>query len=346
MRLIHMASKVVHNIPRFIYGIIISLLIALIIISAGGGAILSLIKVGDVSDAYQTLINLCPNIESISKSPWIGPAAIVLLIILLFLRLYKTPLLLIEHKSMAYDLAPLDQSVKKQYCIRKLVLNQVDSLSTGYPTSQSLQQIRTIAVKAQKRKSFFSLGYYGIAHIPLIFRLGYIVGDQSPIHLFHLPRSHDSSFIELNHGNKPRLTVLLHEDNANIKSSYLLVTLSISLRITGEQINNFTANMPPMHILNLETSEIGFDVIDNYSDAEVIRNTIMQDIRTRVQQYGIEKIHLLLSVPSDFVFFLARAFSPQHEPALCVYHFLKGKYIWGIDMSASDDEATIILEEH
>ena len=101
-----------------------------------------------------------------------------------------------------------------------------------------------------------------------------------------------------------------------------------------------------MHILNFETSEIGFDVIQDYNDAEVIRNTVLQEIRTRVQKYGISKIHLLLSVPSDFTFFLARAFSPQHEPDLCVYHYSKGKYIWGIDMSASDDEATIILEEH
>lgn len=346
MRLIHWASKGVHRIPGFVFAIINSILIATIVISAGGGAILSKIQIGDVSDAYQTLINLCPDIESISKSPWIGPVAIALTLILLFLRLYKTPLLLIEHKSMAYDLADLDHSVKKEYWIKRLVLNQVDTLPNGYPSPESLKQIRDTALKAQKRKPFYSLGYYGIAHIPLIFRLGYIIGDQSSISLFHLPRTHDSSFIELKQGNKPHLTVSASEDNANMESSALLVSLSISLRITAEQINGFKNKMPPMHILNFETSEIGFDVIQDYNDAEVIRNTVLQEIRTRVQKYGISKIHLLLSVPSDFTFFLARAFSPQHEPDLCVYHYSKGKYVWGIDMSASDDEATIILEEH
>ena len=341
MGIVHWAIKGVHKIPSPLFGILIFVLVAVIIISAGGGAILSKIQIGDVSDAYQTLINFCPNIESISKSPWIGPVTIIVTIVLLFLRLFKKPLLLIEHKSMAYDLAPLDLSSKKDYWIKKLVLNQVDSLNDGCPTSKSLEQIRNTAIKAQKRKPFYSLGYYGIAHIPFIFRLGYIIGDQSPISLFHLPRTHDSSFLELKQGQNPRITVSSQEDNTDIESSELLVTLSISLRITGDQIKGFTDKRPLMHILSLETSEIGFDVIEDYYNAEVIRNTVLQEIRNRVQKYSINRIHLLLATPSDFTFFLARAFSPQHEPALCVYHYSQGKYVWGIDMNASDDAAII-----
>lgn len=59
-----------------------------------------------------------------------------------------------------------------------------------------------------------------------------------------------------------------------------------------------------MHVLSLETSEIGFDVIEDCYNAEVIRNTVLQEIRNRVQKYSINRIHLLLATPSDFTFFL------------------------------------------
>ena len=40
------------------------------------------------------------------------------------------------------------------------------------------------------------LGFYGIAHIPFLFRIGYYLGDQSNIQIFHKSRENDSIFME------------------------------------------------------------------------------------------------------------------------------------------------------
>lgn len=340
MALLNGISKTIHKIPRWLYGVIVTLLAAIAIISAGGGSILSKISIGDISNAYQTLVNFSPEIESISKSPWVGPTVIIILLLLVVFRIYKQSLLVIEHKSLAYDLAPLDSSVKTEYRIRKLPLDQVDLFVEGVPTSQSINQIRNVVSMAQKRKPAYLLGYYGIAHIPLIFRLGYLIGDQSPIILFHLNRAHNATFRELKQSEISTLTLSSEEENKGIESSEMLVAISISLSITREQINDFIGKEGnPMHILLLETNQKGFDVINNYATAEYIKNTILQEIQSRVQKYHLSKIHLLLSISSDFVFFLARSFSPQHDPSILVYHYEKGQYPWGIDMSAPDEDA-------
>lgn len=91
-----------------------------------------------------------------------------------------------------------------------------------------------------------------------------------------------------------------------------------------------------------ESNHFSVDSILSYVQAENFRNFIMHAIRTSVKKYGIKKIHLAISSSVAFTFFLAQAFSAQHDPRVVVYHYDNGDYPWGICMKRKAESAVVI----
>ena len=322
------------------YNMIFMLLFILFLISLGAGEILKKIEIGGVSGIYNTIVAIVPE-QCLSTLQRLRMFLGILLVISFVLFMWKKRLSVLCHISLARGMAPLSSDVKKEYHIKQINLDL-----TRYSYPQNLDQV--IMEQDSMIKDFISTkgihSYYGIAHTPLIFRAGYIYGDQQEICLYHRKRSNNANFEEWDSsadidkwetGFKD-----IKEENKSYKSNNLIVSISTSLEIKNAEVESIISKK--CHMIKFQLHTLGFDVIGNYTQAEILRKQILSKIREIVKQYDIRHIHMVISSSVAFTFFLGAGFSFQHDPDIIVYHYENGKYIWGIDMKKSGSSAVII----
>lgn len=325
-------------IPKWIWKIMFLVVVILTLISYGGATILENIEVGDVADMYETIENFYPTIEELGswEQKWIF---ILLDATLILLIIYKRPNFVISHKSMGFDLSPVDKKFKKYNWLFVNKLQQTDDMINLTVNSDIVTVVDNMAIKAQKSK--YQVVYYGVAHTPLVFRLGLKYGDQDNVKLLHKKRSNDDEFEEWGTG-KTSIWVSSQEVNCSKKSDELIVAIGTSFEVKKEELQ--TLQPDNKHVLYLQTNPLGFDAILSYEDAQSLRVGILGQIRQLVKKYSIKRIHMVISSSVAFTFFLAQGYSEHHDPEIIVYHYDKGKYTWGINMSEQGRNAFIINE--
>ena len=331
----------IQSIPKKIWGIGSVVFGLLTIIAYGFSSYLDKIEVGDISNWYHTIINICPQIIKLAdfKGKWVFIVATGVFILLFLTSLiYRKRLFLIRHQTMAYDLAKIDKSVKHKYWIKEHILQQTGQIHSDNIENNVIKEIDTLALEAQKSKK--QIAYYGIAHTPLIFRLGFKIGDQNNVVLLHKKRNNASLFEEWKN-EKSGIKVISREENKKKNSKELIVAISTSFEIKKEHLR--LLHPESKHMLFLVTNYLDFDSILSYDDAEALRADILFNIREINKKYKIEKVHMVISSSVAFTFFLAQGYSAQHDPEIVVYHYEHENYSWGIEINKKPENAFVKL---
>lgn len=321
------------------YWKIITPFLILFLISFGIDEILKKIEIGGVSGIYNTIIAIMPE-QCLTLLPSLKFPIGFLLIISFILFIWKKRMNVLRHISLAHGMAPLSPNIKKEYFIKE---KNLDMAEYSYPNDlhQIIQEQDSAINDFIATKGIHS--YYGIAHTPLVFRAGYMYGDQQEVHLFHKMRNNSANFEEWDTSADIKWETSFREvkeENKSCKSNNLIVAISTSLEIKNIEIASITNTK--CHIIRFQLQTLGFDIIGNYTQAENLRKQILSKIRDIVKKYDIRYIHMVISSSVAFTFFLGAGFSSQHDPDIIVYHYDNGKYIWGIDMKKSGLDAIII----
>ena len=325
------------SIPKPVYMTVFMLFLLIDAVGLNLAPLLKKIEIFDIAASYNSLTALYPPITKIAQD-YIY-VFLALTGVSLLLLLYRPKLILVKHVSYAHDVASVNQDVLKKHHVKKIEINQYEAMKNIETIVDAISdQDRTAKSILRSRKSA-SLCYYGIAHTPLIFRLGFFMGDQNNIMLLHKTRTNGSLFDELSNDNGYS-TITPREINESVSSTELIVSVSTSLKINERDL--VSLNPEHKHVLSFESNIISFDSIMSYTQAENFRSAIMHGIRDCVKKYGIQKIHMVISSSVAFTFFLGQALSAQHDPITVVYHFEKGTYPWGICMNETVDKALVI----
>jgi len=193
---------------------------------------------------------------------------------------------------------------------------------------------------------YTELFYYGIAHIPLIFRAGFQIGDEGKVRLLHKDRNEQSVFKEIS-AEVDNYTIELkgHYDSCNKASKEMLVVVATSFPVSSKDLEVFNNNIGhELHFEMCNPSLYGVDSIVSYALMNRLRTGILNKMREIVSSANIEKIHLVLSTSSDFTFFLSQGFSKYHDPEIIVYQYDRSdsqKYPWGVPNKALPTSAII-----
>lgn len=194
---------------------------------------------------------------------------------------------------------------------------------------------------------YTELFYYGIAHIPLIFRAGFQIGDEGKVRLLHKDRNEQSVFKEISvEADNYTIELKGHYDSCNKASKEMLVVVATSFPVSSKDLEVFKNNNIG-HELRFEMcnpSLYGVDSIFSYALMNRLRTGILNKMREIVSSANIEKIHLVLSTSSDFTFFLSQGFSKYHDPEIIVYQYDRSdsqKYPWGVSNKALPTSAII-----
>lgn len=292
-----------------------------------------------ISSIYKTIKALMPQVLFDVLDKYRLPLMVLDLISILFLvvaYLYKPRVGLVCHTSMSPDIATVNDKMRSDYYIRNHNIDLTEVMGNDIVEAINIQDTKVKSIITNRKGKL--LGYYGVAHTPLIFRMGYQFGDQNNIMMFHKRRNNSSCFEEWS--KESSLTIMQSvEKNKRCKSQELIVSIATTFEIKESALECLDKNS--RHLLMFTSSNLSFDEICSYVAADTLRNQIMTKIREVVKKYGITTIHLAISSSVAFTFFLAAAFSRQHDPTMIVYHYDNGKYIWGINMSLTGSHAVV-----
>lgn len=293
----------------------------------------------NISSIYKTIRNLMPQALYDILDKYRLPLMVldfISFVILVVAYLYKPRMGLVCHTSMSPDIATVNNKILSDYYISNHNIDLTEVMENDIVEAINIQDTRVKTIISNRKRK--PLGYYGVAHTPLIFRMGYQIGDQNNTMMFHKKRNNSSFFEEWS--KESSLTIMqCEEKNKRCKSQELIVSIATTFEIKESTLECLDKNS--RHLLMFTSSNLSFDEICSYVVADTLRNQIMTQIREVVKKYGITTIHLAISSSVAFTFFLAAAFSKQHDPTMIVYHYNNGKYIWGINMTLSGANAVV-----
>jgi len=286
------------------------------------------IHLGPFADFYETIIGIWPDATKVL--PGFKIPCIITTVLFLVLFLYRRRYYLISMRSFSHDLGDVEVGDSKKGCV---VLEKKIDITNEF----NQHKIKQAVIKMDHEIEEFNrirgdslVGFYGIAHTPLLFHAGFLIGDQSNVILFHKSRSDYSKFTEWSNDAGGFRIKSPQELNADVHSDELIVAISTTFEIKYDEM----VDLHPQnkHVIMFTANNLGFDVIRNYVDAEAAKDTIYTEIRDISKKYGIKKIHFLIASSVAFTFLLGMGYSKQHDPAAIVYHYQQPHYPWGVSV--------------
>lgn len=266
----------------------------------------------------------------------------------LFRWLYRPFATLIAHSTMGHNLSLLHESLKKSFWfVRRCIDVQLPSKNAS--EDQIVAAICAqdeLFKKIRERNWCSTVFYYGVAHTPLVFRLGFQWGQTMKIRFLHRFRSteDEQEFQELppyvEEKMAFRLSDRLDELNYNSNSKHMIVSIATTYPIKNEDITCIDP-LNTMLRYDMQVDLMGFDFFNSYQKIHSYADRIVYDLRERVKERGIETIHLVISSSVPFTFYLAQQMNTHQFCKIIVYHYDHGKYTWGIDVAETDAKKAI-----
>lgn len=283
----------------------------------------------------------------------IGIVVFIACIIIIIIRcIYKNKKIIdkiiIGHESMST--VQFKAKTNSEYEVKKIdLIDDMKDVDADYDKIKYAIKIQDKFVEDFKRNisSKYEYGYMGIAHTPLILRMGNKIGDELDITLFHKYRTGDTKvFKELNKSTEfKKLNILSKSLNQN--NNELIVGLSTTYPIKYEELEVLKPDSKNIIIFGFSQGELGFDVITSKKQIESYTQDIMREIRNIVKTNNINKIHMVLSTSIAMTFALGQAISLNNDPSVTIYHYdinNPQKYTWGIDLSKEYKDCLVINE--
>ncbi len=275
-----------------------------------------------------------------------GIMAVLLLICLALRFLYRPCALLIAHSTMGHNLSDLDKRFASSFWLKH------DDISHQLPPHDATREQIVEAIRIQDRvfseiKSTnwrSTIFYYGIAHTPLVFRLGYQFGQTASIRLLHRFRTYGvaQKFNELPEADKDKLAKLDNYSREN-HAKELLVAISTSYPIIEE---NLCAIDPDdtmyRYWVQISDNDNGVDFINSYHKLHSYADRFEADIEKIVRDNNVQVVHIVISSSVPFTFYLGQLMSNNQFRKIIVYHYDHTRFTWGIDVMESDPQKALV----
>lgn len=278
-----------------------------------------------------------------------GIIAALLIICYLFRILYRPCALLIAHSTMGHNLLSLDKSFCTAFWLkREEVGYQLPPQDASNEQVAEALRLQDKAFSVIKQKNWRStIFYYGIAHTPLIFRLGYQFGQTASIRFLHRFRIYGAAqdFTELPETDKDKLAKLnrKYSRDPGVQSKELLVAISTSYPIIEENLLTIDPNKTMYRYwVQVDEDDNGVDFFNSYHKIRSYADSFEADIEKIVRNWNIQTVHVVISSSVPFTFYLGQLMNNNQFRKIIVYHYDHTRFTWGIDIMESDPQKAIV----
>lgn len=140
---------------------------------------------------------------------------------------------MIKPSSLGYPFGDVDELFKQKFWFKYINIDISNLIETNISEAIRFQDAKLQEIESIRRRKCF---YYGIAHTPLIFRLGYQVGlkDMGFLHSYQRD-SGNRRFSELYESDQDKQDFSrFDQENLQSKSQELLVTIATTYPISKQ----------------------------------------------------------------------------------------------------------------
>lgn len=341
-RIEKMARKLTNKFPNKWLTGLLTLFLFFLLFTVFDIETLKQIEIWNISAVANTVENIVPAglISFFEKTVvkiviYVAFGALVVLRILKFMLRRKA--IVINHSSFSNAQSTYAEDVVDGCSVSQVDINLVSQVGQGKITDAIRVQDDAIKQILERCDENTELIYYGITHIPFIFRAGFQIGNEGKVRLLHKYRNEQACFKEIS--SEPDNYKIQLKDpevaNRGNGSNEMLVVIETSFPVKDDDLNVFQDKSIgyDIHFKLSNDSMYGFDTVASYDVINRLRTQIMGVIREAVKQHSIQRIHLVLATSSDFTFFLAQDFSRYHDPEVIAYQYERNdprRYTWGI----------------
>ena len=268
----------------------------------------------------------------------------------------RKTLIAIRHQSME----PLSKSAIEAEIsesvewvnIAEIEINQTDLYENGRltnPIEAARRQMDIIhqLAEALNTHPVAKIGYFGIAHIPLLFHLGCQVLKRTTLEFFEHNRNTDRWDLLQMGGEDFPITVEGLPDCVNQKRGDVIVRVSISYSVTPESIQDVVANPVASVHLRIKQPEIdavtSVEQLRRYSAA--FRN-MLDEIHEKLPK--AQCLHIFYAGPVALAVSFGRRISKTIHPRVIVYNYSNSDnpagYAWGLEVTADVDSQNFLID--
>ena len=192
------------------------------------------------------------------------------------------------------------------------------------------------------------LVYYGIAHIPLVFLLGYQLNARRRINIFEHNRENNHWNLLSTADTFPDLIVRnsTHDGVNNVGAAEAVIRFGVSYPILDVDVKQIVSRS--LLTVDLTLPSPAPDSIRNISQLEnyarEFRNTLDKIHNLDV---GIERVHVFYSGPVCLAFRCGQLISPTIHPKVLIYNYFSRdvpRYKWGIHVNISPSSTEFLVE--
>lgn len=267
-------------------------------------------------------------------------------------KLLRKTIHLLKHSSMFKVSFPSNDRLERNY---KIVDSETLDL-TEYIKPDTLDSTLIIkCIKEQDRliesinfnSNSSTFAYMGIAHIPLVARMGYQIGDENNYIMFENRKTSNNGFHPLIYGCFfPKLILIDKITNSN--SEELIITIGVTFPVKDHEVpfdlNNY--NVLKFELQGLKTLGQYHDIITSNNQLDNYRELIRTEKDIAIKETMIKKIHIFCAAPTSLVFTIGSMISDTHDPDVIIYHYIHSNapnyYPWGIDLKEKNSSNSYI----
>lgn len=185
-------------------------------------------------------------------------------------------------------------------------------------------------------QSNIEIAYYGIAHIPLVFRLGYQLNVRKSIYIFEHNRKNNRWDLLSSTDTYPSLIVRKSALETDIAGNDIVIKFGVSYPIMNADVNKIVPSPKLTMELALPTPALdsirSIGQLDEYALAFRYALDAIHNMGTQV-----DCVHVFYAGPVSLAFRCGQLISPTIHPSVLVYNYFSKdnpKYKWGIRINS------------
>ena len=232
----------------------------------------------------------------------------------------------------------------------EIEVNQSDLYDNGRLTNpvEAARRQRDISHQLSESLNTYpdaEIGYYGIAHIPLLFHIGCQLQNRKRLHFFDHNRKTDEWDQLQRGGDYPEIRLAGLPDVVNQQGGDVVVRVSISYPVFPEAIEGIVPNPIASIHLSINQPKIGvvtsMEQLQQYSAAF---RDMLDEIHNKLP--NTERVHIFYAGPVALAVNFGRQISKTIHPRIIVYnHSSKDapRYAWGLEVTADVDSPDFMI---
>lgn len=256
----------------------------------------------------------------------------------------KKTLIAIHHLSINQRASITSKPIAtlEQYEIKELLIDQTDLFRNGQllDPREAVNRQDVLIPRLNSLLSTYplaSLGYFGLAHIPLMFYASSQINRQV-VNVYSTDRQSGKWLALEEKGKGPKLSIRTYRAAHLSGQTDIAILISVSARIAEDLVEDITARCAAHFHLSLKNPSL--DIVTSEEQINIYALLFLKVLADIKKSYPLtERIHLFIAAPPPLVFRLGQQVSKMIDPTILVYNYSQRddpKYGWALNIMTGE----------